>query len=90
MIYDVFTGHMLCLCRAGLLSESQRIQYTIEEETKDIPDARTYFLQLQEIRIKYLFFLFFSKVLSKLDIIAAAIEASCHICLCIYYELSFY
>ncbi|KAG6775479.1 hypothetical protein POTOM_018935 [Populus tomentosa] len=38
--------------KAGLLSESQRIQYTIEEETKDIPDARTYFLQLQEIRIK--------------------------------------
>ncbi|KAB5556580.1 hypothetical protein DKX38_007489 [Salix brachista] len=38
--------------KAGLLSESQRIQYTIEEETKDIPDARTYLLQLQEIRIK--------------------------------------
>ncbi|KAG5245271.1 ATP synthase [Salix suchowensis] len=30
----------------------EKIQYTIEEETKDIPDARTYLLQLQEIRIK--------------------------------------
>ncbi|KAG5241708.1 hypothetical protein OIU77_002594 [Salix suchowensis] len=38
--------------KAGLFSESQRIQCTIEEETQDIPDARTYFLKLQEIRTK--------------------------------------
>jgi len=43
---------MFCLCRAGLFSESQRIQFTIEEETQDIPDARTFFLKLQEIRTK--------------------------------------
>jgi len=35
-----------------LFSESQRIQFTIEEETQDIPDARTFFLKLQEIRTK--------------------------------------
>ncbi|KAB5548070.1 hypothetical protein DKX38_011476 [Salix brachista] len=38
--------------KASLFSESQRIQCTIEEETQDIPDARTYFLKLQEIRTK--------------------------------------
>lgn len=41
------------LCRLGLFSESQRIKHTIELETKDIPDARTYLLTLKEIRIKY-------------------------------------
>ncbi|GLU20334.1 hypothetical protein SLE2022_365410 [Rubroshorea leprosula] len=38
--------------KAGLLSESQRIKHTIETETQDIPDARTYLLTLQEIRVK--------------------------------------
>lgn len=40
-------------CRAGLFSESQRIQYTIQTRTQDIPDARSYLLALKEIRIKY-------------------------------------
>jgi hypothetical protein len=38
--------------RAGLLSDSQRIKYTVETFTKGIPDARTYLNTLQEIRIK--------------------------------------
>ncbi|KAJ9170284.1 hypothetical protein P3X46_018404 [Hevea brasiliensis] len=38
--------------KADLFSESQRIKYTIETRTKDIPDARTYLLTLKEIRIK--------------------------------------
>ncbi|KAI4317181.1 hypothetical protein L6164_025074 [Bauhinia variegata] len=38
--------------KADLFSESQRIQYTIETKTRDIPDARTYLLTLKEIRIK--------------------------------------
>ncbi|GAB4847686.1 hypothetical protein Ancab_026748 [Ancistrocladus abbreviatus] len=38
--------------KANLFSESQRIQYTIQTRTQDIPDARTYLLTLQEIRIK--------------------------------------
>ncbi|CAN0878593.1 Probable ATP synthase 24 kDa subunit, mitochondrial, partial [Linum grandiflorum] len=38
--------------KANLLSESQSIKNAIETETKDIPDARTYLLTLQEIRIK--------------------------------------
>ncbi|KAM0848324.1 hypothetical protein ACQ4PT_054458 [Festuca glaucescens] len=38
--------------KAGLLSDSQRIKYTIETFTKDIPDARTYLNTLQEIRKK--------------------------------------
>ncbi|KAF6146356.1 hypothetical protein GIB67_020450 [Kingdonia uniflora] len=37
---------------AGLLSESQRIQYTIKTKTEGIPDARTYLLTLKEIRVK--------------------------------------
>ncbi|KAJ1700310.1 hypothetical protein LUZ63_000089 [Rhynchospora breviuscula] len=37
---------------AGLLSDSERIQNTIDVHTRDIPDARTYLLKLQEIRIK--------------------------------------
>ncbi|KAJ4813766.1 ATP synthase [Rhynchospora pubera] len=37
---------------AGLLSDSERIQNTIQVHTRDIPDARTYLLKLQEIRIK--------------------------------------
>lgn len=40
-------------CRADLFSESQRIKYTIQQRTQDIPDARTYLLTLQEIRVKY-------------------------------------
>ncbi|KAF9602280.1 hypothetical protein IFM89_026368 [Coptis chinensis] len=39
-------------CRAGLLSESERIKYTIQSRTQNIPDARTYLLTLKEIRIK--------------------------------------
>ncbi|KAJ4951537.1 hypothetical protein NE237_028369 [Protea cynaroides] len=38
--------------KADLFSESQRIQYTIQTKTKEIPDARTYLLTLKEIRIK--------------------------------------
>ncbi|CAL5417956.1 unnamed protein product [Camellia sinensis] len=37
---------------ADLFSESQRIQYTIQTRTQDIPDARTYLLTLREIRIR--------------------------------------
>ncbi|KAK8926229.1 hypothetical protein KSP39_PZI018248 [Platanthera zijinensis] len=38
--------------KADLYSDSQRIKSTIELKTRDIPDARTYLLTLQEIRIK--------------------------------------
>ncbi|KAH7675060.1 hypothetical protein IHE45_08G113800 [Dioscorea alata] len=38
--------------KAGLFSESQRVKYTIEQRTQEIPDARTYLLTLQEIRAK--------------------------------------
>ncbi|KAG5058368.1 hypothetical protein JHK82_013339 [Glycine max] len=38
--------------KASLLSESQDILSTIEIETQDIPDARTYLLTLKEIRVK--------------------------------------
>ncbi|KAF7840042.1 putative ATP synthase 24 kDa subunit, mitochondrial [Senna tora] len=38
--------------KADLFTEAQRIQYTIETQTQDIPDARTYLLTLKEIRIK--------------------------------------
>ncbi|KAM0943480.1 hypothetical protein DsansV1_C13g0122621 [Dioscorea sansibarensis] len=38
--------------KAGLFSESQRLKYTIEQRTQDIPDAQTYLLTLQEIRAK--------------------------------------
>ncbi|KAK4764740.1 hypothetical protein SAY86_025830 [Trapa natans] len=38
--------------KADLLSESQRIQYTIQTRTAEIQDARTYLLTLKEIRIK--------------------------------------
>lgn len=38
--------------KADLFSDSQRIKSTIELKTRDIPDARTYLLTLQEIRIK--------------------------------------
>ncbi|XP_050366499.1 probable ATP synthase 24 kDa subunit, mitochondrial [Argentina anserina] len=38
--------------KAGLLDESERIKYTIEERTRDIPDVRSYFLALKEIRIR--------------------------------------
>ncbi|XP_072952903.1 probable ATP synthase 24 kDa subunit, mitochondrial [Typha angustifolia] len=38
--------------KADLFSESQRIKYNIEQRTQGIPDARTYLLTLQEIRIK--------------------------------------
>ncbi|XVE83253.1 hypothetical protein DITRI_Ditri16bG0072900 [Diplodiscus trichospermus] len=38
--------------KANLFSESQRIQYTIQTRTQDIPDARTYLLTLKDIRIK--------------------------------------
>uniref|UniRef100_A0A2P2KNF9 Uncharacterized protein n=1 Tax=Rhizophora mucronata TaxID=61149 RepID=A0A2P2KNF9_RHIMU len=39
--------------KADLFSESQRIKYTIDTRTKDIPDARAYLTTLREIRIKY-------------------------------------
>lgn len=38
--------------KANMFSEGQRIKHTIETETQDIPDARTYLLTLKEIRIK--------------------------------------
>ncbi|OIW17858.1 hypothetical protein TanjilG_14104 [Lupinus angustifolius] len=38
--------------KASLSSESQHIQESIETQTADIPDARTYLLTLKEIRIK--------------------------------------
>ncbi|KAF9599089.1 hypothetical protein IFM89_033696 [Coptis chinensis] len=38
--------------KAGLLSESEWIKYTIQSQTQNIPDARTYLLTLKEIRIK--------------------------------------
>lgn len=38
--------------KADFFSDSQRIKCTIEQRTLDIPDARTYLLALQEIRIK--------------------------------------
>ncbi|PIN05379.1 hypothetical protein CDL12_22081 [Handroanthus impetiginosus] len=38
--------------KADLFSESQRIKYTIETRTQDIPDARSYLLALKEIRVK--------------------------------------
>ncbi|OIW18194.1 hypothetical protein TanjilG_31314 [Lupinus angustifolius] len=38
--------------KANLSSESQHIQESIETQTADIPDARTYLLTLKEIRIK--------------------------------------
>ncbi|XP_006646835.1 probable ATP synthase 24 kDa subunit, mitochondrial [Oryza brachyantha] len=38
--------------KADLLSDSERIKYTIETFTKGIPDARTYLNTLQEIRKK--------------------------------------
>uniref|UniRef100_A0A2P2KNF8 Putative ATP synthase 24 kDa protein n=1 Tax=Rhizophora mucronata TaxID=61149 RepID=A0A2P2KNF8_RHIMU len=38
--------------KADLFSESQRIKYTIDTRTKDIPDARAYLTTLREIRIK--------------------------------------
>lgn len=37
---------------AGLLSDSEMIQNNIKVNTGNIPDARTYLLKLQEIRIK--------------------------------------
>lgn len=57
-----FLQYMLCLqlcstfSRANLLSESQDIQATIDLETQDIPDARTYLLTLKEIRTKSVMF----------------------------------
>ncbi|KAK4482062.1 hypothetical protein RD792_011588 [Penstemon davidsonii] len=38
--------------KADLFSESQRIKYTIETRTQDIPDARSYLLALKDIRVK--------------------------------------
>ncbi|XP_039054030.1 probable ATP synthase 24 kDa subunit, mitochondrial [Hibiscus syriacus] len=38
--------------KSKLFSESQRIQYTIQTRTQDIPYARTYLLTLKDIRIK--------------------------------------
>ncbi|KAL9252876.1 putative ATP synthase 24 kDa subunit, mitochondrial [Drosera capensis] len=38
--------------KANLFSESERIKYTIQTRTQDIPDARTYLSTLQEIRVK--------------------------------------
>ncbi|PKU85366.1 probable ATP synthase 24 kDa subunit, mitochondrial [Dendrobium catenatum] len=54
--------------KADLFSDSQRIKYTIEQRTQDIPDARTYLLALQEIRIK-------SGLLDELGAEAMMIEA---------------
>lgn len=40
------------VCRADMFSESQRIKYDIENETKEIPDARAYLLKLKDIRTR--------------------------------------
>jgi len=54
------------LCRAVLYSESQKFQYTIQQRTQDIPDARTYLLTLKEIRSKYvlLLLIYFGKLVA--------------------------
>uniref|UniRef100_K7L6N8 Uncharacterized protein n=1 Tax=Glycine max TaxID=3847 RepID=K7L6N8_SOYBN len=46
--------------KASLLSESQDILSTIEIETQDIPDARTYLLTLKEIRVKCVMMMIYS------------------------------
>ncbi|CAH8392589.1 unnamed protein product [Eruca vesicaria subsp. sativa] len=38
--------------QADMFSESQRNKYDIENETKEIPDARAYLLKLKEIRTR--------------------------------------
>ncbi|XP_028755079.1 probable ATP synthase 24 kDa subunit, mitochondrial [Neltuma alba] len=38
--------------KVSAFTEAQRIRHTIQTETQDIPDARTYLLTLKEIRIK--------------------------------------
>ncbi|KAL1535153.1 putative ATP synthase 24 kDa subunit, mitochondrial [Salvia divinorum] len=38
--------------KADLYSESQRIKYTIDTRTQDIPDVRSYLLAVKEIRVK--------------------------------------
>ncbi|CAH8360667.1 unnamed protein product [Eruca vesicaria subsp. sativa] len=38
--------------KADMFSESQRIRYDIENETKEIPDARSYLLKLKDIRTR--------------------------------------
>ncbi|KAF3554579.1 hypothetical protein F2Q69_00016399 [Brassica cretica] len=38
--------------KADMFSESQRIKYDIENETKEIPDARAYLLKLKDIRTR--------------------------------------
>ncbi|KAE8767543.1 mitochondrial ATP synthase precursor [Hordeum vulgare] len=43
---------LLTMPKADLLSDSQRIKYTIETFTKGIPDARTYLDTLQQLRKK--------------------------------------
>lgn len=35
-----------------MFSESERIKYDIENETKEIPDARAYLLKLKDIRTR--------------------------------------
>ncbi|KAL0322853.1 UNVERIFIED_CONTAM: putative ATP synthase subunit, mitochondrial [Sesamum angustifolium] len=47
---DLLLG--LNMPEADLFSESQRIKYTIETRTQDIPDARSYLLALKDIRVK--------------------------------------
>lgn len=43
--------------RADLLSDSQRIKYTLETFTKGVPDARMYLNTLQETRKNYICYL---------------------------------
>ncbi|XP_057775955.1 probable ATP synthase 24 kDa subunit, mitochondrial [Salvia miltiorrhiza] len=38
--------------KADLFSESQRIKYTIDTRTQDIPDVRSYLLAVKDIRVK--------------------------------------
>lgn len=38
--------------KAGLLNESQKFKFTIEQRTQGIPDARTYLMTLKDVRIK--------------------------------------
>ncbi|KAJ6830480.1 putative ATP synthase 24 kDa subunit, mitochondrial [Iris pallida] len=41
-----------CRKEAGLMTQFEKVEYTIDHFTKDIPDVRTYLKKIREIRIK--------------------------------------
>ncbi|KAJ6794982.1 putative ATP synthase 24 kDa subunit, mitochondrial [Iris pallida] len=41
-----------CREEAGLMTQFEKVEYTIDYFTKDIPDVRTYMMKIREIRIK--------------------------------------